>query len=481
MPHAIFRRFLSVLFIFLAGFSVPIHGQTFEPDQLEQFIEDTMSASTTPGLAISLFDASGVYYEKAFGVIDTNGAPTTIDTPFQLGSISKSYAALLVMQLVETDQLDLDDPVVRYVPYFRTADIDASNQITVRQILSHQSGLSTLDGNRLQQTTYRGTDALERAIRTLSRAELNPEPIKNWAYSNANYMLVAAVVENITEQPFETVARTRIFEPLGLSESYVQMRDGTGQIESMGFLQWFGVPVGQRVIPGRAMMGAGGVTASAKDLGVYVQAVASADPRIMSPTTAEALISTQWQSPNDPFGYALGWMTSETDGKKVVFHGGLNGGFAAHAAFFPEEGRGAVVVTNQSGTLQADVPGVVLREALGIPTGPTTPVTAQRLIIWLLLATVFIMAFAAIFSMVRFSKYAKHVGRVNRFRRGVPVIALFGLAYGLTWLVPPLNGITLSGIKVFYPDLWFCLITIALIAVAWGLARLIFPLRRTGQ
>ena len=458
-----------------AVIALPAKSQDFDTVSLDAFIHETMAASNVPGLSIAVFDNTGIIYEKAYGIADTDQTPVTPQTPFQLGSVSKSFAALMILQLADEGKVDLDAPVTRYVPYFKTRDAARSEQITVRQILTHQSGLSTLTGNQLQDNDYRGADALRRAVETLARAKLTAEPGEQWAYSNANYILAAALIEAVTDRRYETAAKTRIFDPLGMTKSYIQMPYGDSLGESMGFVQWFGRPSGQRSVPGRAWMAAGGATASVQDLAIYLQAFATQDSRIIPQKYANALLSAQWQTDDRTYGYGFGWMYSEIEGRKIIWHSGLNGGFAAQAAWIPAESRGVAVLTNQSGSLQADVPGAVVRKALGLPIGQSKPSINQRLLVWGLLLTVITLGFSWWLSMKRFSAYARQAGRVNILRRAIPSFALLGLAYGVAFVAPPLNGVPLGGLRVFYPDVWLCLTLIALIATGWAITRLIYP------
>lgn len=469
------RWIILWIIILIIGSAHSSQAQDFDASNYDVFIEETMVASNIPGLAVIIFDDDGMVYEKAFGIAGPDKRAVTLDTPFQLGSVSKSFAAVVMIQLAAEGQSDLDAPVITYLPEFRTLGSDSWKDITLRHILSHHSGLSTFDGNRIQENDYRGEDALDFVVKHLGTAKLTSTPGEQFEYSNANYMLAAAVIEAITGQSYETVLDERVFKPLGMTNSYIQMPLGESEKEATGYRQWFGKSFAYPHIPGRVWMAAGGATTSARDLVIYLKAVANKDPRIMPPAEfADELISPQGTSGGD-FAYGLGWMLWEEDDHQLVYHSGLNGGFAAQAAFIPDEKSGGVVLTNQSGSLQADVPGAVLRKGLGLQPGISKPSTAQHFMVWGLLATVLILLGSYILSTIRFAKYAKSVGRVNRFRRVISSLLLFGLAIVLIQIVPKANGITLGGMRVFVPDIWLCLSLSAAIAVVWGVTRLIYP------
>lgn len=449
-------------------------AQDFDKSDYEAFIEETMSASNIPGLAAIIFNENGTVYEKAFGIAGPDERAVTLDTPFQLGSVSKTFAALVIVQLSAEGKIDLDVPVMTYLPDFRARGSEWQD-ITLRHILSHRSGLSTFHGNLKQNDIYRGADALDVAVRDLRKAKLNAKPGERLEYSNANYMLAAAVIESVTGQSYETALDERIFTPLGMTNSYVQMPLRDTAKEATGYRQWFGMPIAYLFIPGRSMMAAGGVTSSASDLAIYINAVASKDPRIMPEAEfSDQLIASQGDS-KERFGYGLGWMLWDEDGRNVVYHAGLNAGFSAQAGFLSSDKRGGVVLTNSSGSLQADVPGAVLRKGLGIDPGVSHPSMGQHMTIWGLLATVIILMLSFILSTVRFSAYAKRVKHVNLFRRAAPSLALFGLAYGLAVIIPGTQGVHLMGIKGFSPDIWLCLLLSVVIALIWGITRLVYP------
>lgn len=475
------RQILFVAGLWLS-FVIAFNNSWAQTDRLDTanftaFIEDVMEGSNTPGLAVIVFDAKNIRYERSFGIAGPDNRPVTSDTPFPIGSISKSFAALTLLQLADEGKVNLDDPVASYLPEFQTRNHQRSENITVRQILSHRSGFSTLDGNRIHGNGDESANALQYALTHLSNAKLKYEPGEAFEYSNANYMVAAALIERITELPYEAVIDTRIFQPMRMTKSYVHkpLRDTTKS--ATGYRQWFGKPVAHSAPSSRIWVAAGGVTSSANDIMTYLRAVASKDIRILPKGAGEQLTASQVDNPNPQFDYALGWMLYEHAGRQIIYHSGLVGGFAAQAAFYADDKSGVVVLTNQSGLLSADVPGVIVRKALGVPTGPTHPSNGQKFLVWGMVLTTLIIAASAVLSTHRYNCYVKSVERVPVYRRILPAIALFGLAFGVAFIAPQANGMTLGGMKVFFPDIWLCLLLSVVILIMWGLTRLLFPLK----
>jgi CubicO group peptidase (beta-lactamase class C family) len=101
-----------------------------------------------PGMALGIVWDGQIAHLQGFGVADSSGRAVTPQTPFYLGSVTKSFTALAVMQLVEAGKIDLDAPVQEYLPWFELADKEAAAKITVRNLLNHTTGISTIDGDR---------------------------------------------------------------------------------------------------------------------------------------------------------------------------------------------------------------------------------------------------------------------------------------------------------------------------------------------
>src|SRR5215218_10317168 len=117
---------------------------------IERFVQKEMAAQRIPGLALGIVKDDRISYIRGFGKADDSGRPVTPQTPFIIGSLSKSFTALAIMQLVEAGKVELDAPVQHYLPWFRVADEEASGKITVRHLLNQTSGLSTKTGRSYQ-------------------------------------------------------------------------------------------------------------------------------------------------------------------------------------------------------------------------------------------------------------------------------------------------------------------------------------------
>ena len=209
------RRFLAVLGLGLIV-AVPAGAKD---ESIEGFIDVEMPASGVPGVAYAVVADGTITSAGAHGVVEMgDGREVTPDTPFLIGSISKSFTALAVMQLVEAGEIDLDTEVSGYLDGFsgRPAGI-----ITVRQLLSHTSGFSTLQGNESHTDVTGGEDELARRDDALAEVDPAYDPDERWEYSNANYLILGRLIEVVSGQDYQAYIAANILEPVGMEQSFV--------------------------------------------------------------------------------------------------------------------------------------------------------------------------------------------------------------------------------------------------------------------
>ncbi|MCB0112029.1 MAG: beta-lactamase family protein, partial [Caldilineaceae bacterium] len=173
---------LSILLLICVLFAaLPVHAASdqraplrqIDQERIDAYIQARMEAANIPGLALGVVYGDQVVYLKGYGVAGPDGRAVTPQTPFVPGSTSKSFTALAVMQLVEAGKIDLDTPVTKYLPWFRTRDAAASTQITVRNLLYQTSGLPTYAGRQGFTDNDQRSLALENGVRALASVQLS--------------------------------------------------------------------------------------------------------------------------------------------------------------------------------------------------------------------------------------------------------------------------------------------------------------------
>ena len=310
-----------------------------------------MQRWTVPGVAVGLL-RNGATEFHAYGVqsIETQH-PVSCETLFQIGSISKVFAATLIMRLVDDGKLDLDAPVVTYLPDLKLADAQALKTITLRHLLSHQSGLY---GDYFDDRGW-GDDALAAHVATFDTLEQQYEPGELWAYTNSGFNLAGRVAEVVTDKPLETAMRELIIAPLGLERTFYFAHEAIAYPVAVGHTQ---VKPGEDAIEiarhyplPRNVAAAGGVISTVGDLLKFAQFHLGAGTgqdgaRVLSAASLRTMQTPQIHSGVYADEWGIGWDLSTISGERVIGHGGATNGFMARLAIAPERGWAIALLTN---------------------------------------------------------------------------------------------------------------------------------------
>jgi CubicO group peptidase (beta-lactamase class C family) len=438
---------------------------------VEDFIDREMQVSGVPGMAYAVVTDGEITVAGARGVLRLGGAQqVTPDTPFLTGSISKSFTALSIMQLVEAGKIDLDGGVSRYVDSFFGRP---AGDITVRQLLSHTSGFSTLQGNTSPTDITGQKDDLARSVDQL--AEVTPARAagERWEYSNSNYQILGRVVEVVSGQDYQTYVAQNILEPLGMKDSFV----ADGEVhESMatGHRPWFGT---KRPLPenttDRTTAPQGGIVASASDLARYMQMMIDGEDDVLS-AEGKALMMRPASDVSPSYGF--GWKLDPSTG--AVWHDGVSPGVETLAMMIPAQNKAAVVLVNGgSGFGFAETAhlrvGIVDR-ALGLDDVVDGSGWSRKALFIGLVVLPVIYLLSMVWAWIRRTQVrAKSTSGVfGLFSLWFPLLTTLVAAWVLLALVPHLFGTPLGTLRLFSPDLVVVLVSTAVTGVLWAVFRL---------
>jgi CubicO group peptidase (beta-lactamase class C family) len=318
----------------------------------------------------------------ATGVINARtGVDATTDSVFQIGSNTKLMTATLVMQLADAGKIELDAPVRRYLPSFGLAEPGAADEITIRHLLTHTSGI---EGDYLQGFG-RGDDAVERYVGSLTGIGLIHRPGQMWSYCNSGYVLAGYLVEKVTGLPYHQALAERICAPLGLThttvlpEQMLARRCAVGHVRGPDQM----LAVAPVVLMDAAQAPAGSRTAAtAAELARFVRmhladGAARDGTRLLSVPGARAMRQAQVAKPRRctaPETQGLGWMMADWDGAQVIGHGGGTIGQTSFLQAVPEQDLVIALLTNAStgGRLWQDLGGWLF-ETIADVTMPRVP------------------------------------------------------------------------------------------------------------
>ena len=187
--------------------------------KLDKEIEANMRTHDIPGMAFAWVTKEKGLYTEGFGLLEINEeAAVNEQTNFLLGSLSKVFVTLAVLQLQEQGKLDVEQPLVHYLPWFTTDDTTISNQITVRHLLNHSSGLPDRL-NMHDAVSLDKEDRIKQMIQKLSNVSLTHSPGEGYEYTNMNTDLLQVLIEETTGEPFTSYMEEHIFKPLGMERT----------------------------------------------------------------------------------------------------------------------------------------------------------------------------------------------------------------------------------------------------------------------
>jgi CubicO group peptidase (beta-lactamase class C family) len=326
----------------------------------------------------------GEVAQSVTGVVNRRtGVEATPDSLFMIQSVTKVWTATLVMQLVDDGLVELDVPVRTYLPGFRTADDQASAEITVRHLLTHTGGF---EGDLWAATTA-GDDALQRFVEDLvAAAPQRVAPGTMYSYCNAGYGVLGRLVEVLRDTTFAAALRRHLAAPLGIDELAFSADEALGFRTSIGHVRpspsaaqrplkvWAVLPPSNPAAGNQLAMSARALIAFAR---MHLADGRAPDgTRLLSSASARAMREHQVEHPatiGEHDGHGLGWFLGNPPG--LVEHGGDAPGVSALLHTVPEAGVAVTMLSNggSPGPLIRELVDPLLRELAGIEPAPKVP------------------------------------------------------------------------------------------------------------
>jgi len=454
---------------------------------IDTFVEGEMGAQRIPGLALGIVQGDQVIHMRGFGDADSSGREVTPQTPFIIGSVAKSFTALAVMQLVEAGKIDLDAPVRRYLPWFRVADKQASAKITVRHLLNQTSGLSTKTGRSFQGSGDTSDSAIEKAVRKLRTAELTAPVGAKHQYSTINYSVLGLIVQTVSGQSYETYVQKNIFDPLRMGNSFTSEAAAQSHGLATGHNYWFGRPRVADEPYNRGLIPAGYLISSAEDMTHYLIAQLNngryGRAAVLSPSGIAELHRPAVATPAADTSYGMGWFVGPVNGIPAVFHQGETFTYHANVVLVPRSKQGVIVLMNAENSLDLFTRGRMATVAEGVVSllqGQEPPFPPSRLPIFVAYALLLAVIAVQLGGMIR-SVAALRRGRAPRGRLGpwwhlgASLLLNLGWAALILIFVPQkILGLPLPVLAEGLPDLAYLLLVSGVVAIAWGIVRLVW-------
>lgn len=351
--------------------------------ELERFITREMADKKLPAISIAIVDDQRILWSRGFGMArPADSVAATAETVHRVGSVSKLFTDIAVMQLVERGELDLDAPVTDYLPDFRPRN-PYGKPITLRQLMAHRSGLVREPpvGNYFDSSE----PSLAATIASLNSTALVYEPETRAKYSNAAIATVGYVVETVTGEPLADYMVRAVLRPAGLNRTSFLPRDDL--LRDLATAYMWGYDQRQFEAPTfqLGMMPAGSMYSTVNDLGRFMSTLfaggAGPGGRVLGAESIEAMWTPQWPPATvqgalpQATGFGLGFYISQLDGHRRIGHGGAIYGFATELAMLPEQRIGVIAVTTMdaSNIVVERIADAALRLVLAARAGEPLP------------------------------------------------------------------------------------------------------------
>lgn len=474
MKHAKLLLFFCIIFIVTN--SLPAGSSSFIPDKkkLETFLKNTIETYKIPGLAIAIVNEEGVLFNAGYGQLGS-GINITPETPFLLGSTTKTFTALAVMHLVEMGKVELDESVRRYLPEFQLATPEYEELITVRHLLNHTSGLT---GIGMSETL--GRDSLEDELLSLRHCRPVSAPGLKYAYFNTNYRILGLLIEKISGMSYGDFLDQELFNPLKMSSTF----PGTIGVEGMapGHGAIFSLPFEREQKFPEGALPSGYLVSSAHDIGLFLidelRAI-NGKPSILSQETVQAT----WDPPGDKDeGYAMGWLAvTGSEKSNFLVHGGSLENYQSFFYINPESNIGFVFMINQGGVIPMIGGFNTIRNGLIEIINNKQPSRGTGLLPVIIVSGLFFLVLGiVVFRLIQLKKWSNK----ERWKRWISIAFDFLIpCFFLFWFIPIMNGIMgeKANWRIIYsmiPEIYFLLCIVIISGFFRGFFKILILYRK---
>jgi CubicO group peptidase (beta-lactamase class C family) len=360
------KLFTLALFCF-----VTCIAYTQDYKQLDTLLE-TLSNNTKIMGNLSIIRNGAPVYDKSVGYrrfSEGNKTPSNTNTKYRIGSITKTFTATLIFQLIDDGKITLDDKLSKYFP-----DIKNASNITIHHLLTHRSGLYNItNADDIGEWIYKPS-TIEMMLSRIRKQDTVFNPGEKNEYSNTNFLLLGYIIEAIENKSLETVLTERIIEPLNLKQTYYghKIEVNNNECESYQYRNetWSKSPETEMSNPG----GAGAIVSSSKDLTLFMDALFN--NKLMSAKSFKTMITPYSDD------YCSGLFYSQVEGQTIYGHDGSIDGFHSMLIYIPEHKIGVAFTANALNyskmAIMLHAVSVSLGKTIVIPTFNTIALTADE-------------------------------------------------------------------------------------------------------
>ncbi len=323
----------------------------------EEEIENKFDSCGSPGAAVVIIKDTSLVFMRGYGVKLAGGNDSVdIHTTFRLGSVSKGFAAVVSAMLVKKGYFSFDDKLTAYLPELKLSSQEQTERITVRNILSHTTGLLRHSYTTLIERGW-SIDSIEAQLNTVPLAGKEGEV---FAYQNAAYSLIEKVIKKTTGMEYPDILNGQIFRKAGMDDASCSYEGITGRADKafphvpVSATKFKGTPITAKYYNS---VSSGGVNASISDMGIWLKLLMGHYPRVVKKESLDPIFEPVINTKNEvrifrrstgteDTWYAMGWRVIDYDGRRYIYHGGYVNNYRAEIAFDREAGIGICALFN---------------------------------------------------------------------------------------------------------------------------------------
>jgi len=335
---------VQFIIIFVYTFHASFFAQT-KAEKIDQLISKYKDYKYFNGSAL-VVDNSNVVLKKGYGFANMEwNIPNQPDTKFRLGSITKQFTSMLIMQLVEKDKIKLDGKLTEYLPYYRK---DTGDKITVHMLLNHTSGIpSYTDKPEFNKDVSRKSYAPDDFIKEFCSGDLQFEPGTKWVYNNSGYFILGAIIEHVTGMSYEEALTKNILQPLGLKETGYDNSDPVIEKRAAGYEKIASGFRNSSFLDMSLPYAAGSMYSTVEDLYRWDKALQT--EKLITKKSLDKIFEKSFLIGGTAY-YGYGWtIDKRIEGKdtlRVITHGGGINGFSTINYMIPSKGQYVIMFCN---------------------------------------------------------------------------------------------------------------------------------------
>ncbi|MDR4165877.1 serine hydrolase domain-containing protein [Bacillus paranthracis] len=444
---------------------------------LDKYIEEFINEQNIPGASVAIVHNKEVFFTKTMGVTGESEKKVTSKTPFAIGSISKSLTALAIVKLIEDKKIKLEDPVQRYLPWFKLKDSQISSTITIQHLLTHTSGINTYEGLALSDKQSKSSTALKENVMELLNVKVTAPPGEKYQYSNANYIVLGALIEEVTNEIYSSYMEKYIFQPLNMNGAAASKEIAYEKGYLTGYQSWFGILRKSVVSYDNAGAPYGYITANLEDMIQFIMFLnRQENPQFLKQENMNLYLSPLYQT-NSEKSYGFGLRTTNiNESETMIWHSGSTPDARAEIFTLNKSGWSGVILTNKNHVLEETALSELKKGIISILNGEE-PVDIPKNIPLTQIIMLIVTLILFVISIMLIKKY-KHMKTVKK----VIWLSIGGLSLLLSITFIPLLTYSTSSpwrtIKIFAPDVALVTSIIVTLLAVNGLISIRIALRR---